>query len=191
MIGSLKGTVELLDNPYTIINVGGVGYRVLLYNSLFSEIKLNDQIKLYTYTHVKEDALDLFGFLSLEDLKLFENLISVSGVGPKTASGLFSHGSRNEIVEAIIKGNVDFFTNVPRLGKKNAQKIIIELKNKMGSLEELDLSEEGQKINSEVVAALKSFGFSAREAIDATKGIKDQGETITDKLKIALKQLGK
>ncbi|PJA00177.1 MAG: Holliday junction branch migration protein RuvA, partial [Candidatus Levybacteria bacterium CG_4_10_14_0_2_um_filter_35_8] len=92
MIGSLKGTVELLDNPYTIINVGGVGYRVLLYSSLFSEIKLNDQIKLYTYTHVKEDALDLFGFLSLEDLKLFENLISVSGVGPKTASGLFSHG---------------------------------------------------------------------------------------------------
>lgn len=191
MIGSLKGTVELLDNPYTIVNVGGVGYRVLLYNSLFSEIKLNDQIKLYTYTHVKEDALDLFGFLSLEDLKLFENLISVSGVGPKTASGLFSHGSRNEIVEAIIKGNVDFFTNVPRLGKKNAQKIIIELKNKMGSLEDLDLSEEGQKINSEVVAALKGFGFSAKEAIEAAKGIKDQGETITDKIKLALKQLGK
>ena len=191
MIGSLKGTVELLDNPYTIINVGGVGYRVLLYNSLFSEIKLNDQIKLYTYTHVKEDALDLFGFLSLEDLKLFENLISVSGVGPKTASGLFSHGSRNEIVEAIIKGNVDFFTNVPRLGKKNAQKIIIELKNKMGSFEDLDLSEEGQKINSEVIAALKGFGFSTREAIEASKGIKDQGETITDKIKLALKQLGK
>ena len=191
MIGSLKGTVELLDNPYTIVNVGGVGYRVLLYNSLFSEIKLNDQIKLYTYTHVKEDALDLFGFLSLEDLKLFENLISVSGVGPKTASGLFSHGSRNEIVEAIIKGNVDFFTNVPRLGKKNAQKIIIELKNKMGSFEDLDLSEEGQKINSEVIAALKGFGFSTREAIEASKGIKDQGETITDKIKLALKQLGK
>ena len=191
MIGSLKGTVELLDNPYTIINVGGVGYRVLLYNSLFSEIKLNDQIKLYTYTHVKEDALDLFGFLSLEDLKLFENLISVSGVGPKTASGLFSHGSRNEIVEAIIKGNVDFFTNVPRLGKKNAQKIIIELKNKMGSFEDLDLSDESQKINSEIIAALKGFGFSTREAIEASKGIKDQGETITDKIKLALKQLGK
>jgi holliday junction DNA helicase RuvA len=191
MIGSIKGTVELLDNPYAIINVGGVGYRVLLYNSLLSGIKLNEDIKLYIHTHVKEDALDLFGFSSLEDLKLFENLISVSGVGPKTASSLFSHGSRAEIVEAIIKGNVDFFTSVPRLGKKNAQKIIIELKNKMGSLEDLDLSEEGQKINGEVIAALKSFGFSAKEALDAAKAIKDQGETIADKIKLALKQLGK
>jgi len=191
MIGSLKGTVELFDNPYTIVNVGGVGYRVLLYNSLFSEIKLNDQIKLYTYTHVKEDSLNLFGFLSLEDLKLFENLISVSGVGPKTASGLFSHGTRQEIIEAIIKGNVDFFINVPRLGKKNAQKIIIELRNKMGSLEDLDLSEESQKIKSEVVTALKNFGFSAKEAVTAAKAIKDQGETVGDKIKLALKQLGK
>ena len=191
MIGSLKGTVELLDNPYVIVNVQGVGYRVLLYNSLLSEIKLNDQIKLYIYTHVKEDALDLFGFLSLDDLKLFENLISVSGVGPKTASGLFSHGSKSEIVEAIVKGNVDFFTNVPRLGKKNAQKIIIELKNKMGSLEDLDLTEEDQKINNEVVNALKNFGFSSKEAMDAAKTIKDEGETVTDKIKLALKQLGK
>jgi holliday junction DNA helicase RuvA len=191
MIGSLKGTIELLDNPYAIINVGGVGYKVLLYNSLLAQIKLNDQIKLYIHTHVKEDALDLFGFSSLEDLKLFENLISVSGVGPKTASSLFSHGTKNEIVEAIIKGNVDFFTSVPRLGKKNAQKIIIELKNKMGSLEDLDLSEEGQQLNSEVLSALKGFGFSAKEALEAVKAIKDQGETVADKIKLALKQLGK
>lgn len=191
MIGSLKGTVELLDNPHVIIDVGGVGYRVLLYNSLLSKLKLNDQVKLYTYTHVKEDALELFGFSSLDDLKLFENLIGVSGVGPKTASTLFSYGSRSEIVEAIIKGNVDFFTNVPRLGKKNAQKIIIELKNKMGSLEDLDLSEEGQKENREVVEALKGFGFSLKEALEAAKVVKDHGKTVEEKIKLALKQLGR
>jgi holliday junction DNA helicase RuvA len=191
MIGSLKGIVELLDNTYAIINVGGVGYKVILYNSLLSSVKLNDPIKLFTYTHVKEDTLDLFGFLSLEDLKLFENLISVSGVGPKTASGIFSHGARSEIIEAIIKGNVDFFTTVPRLGKKNAQKIIIELKNKMGSLEDLDLSGEDQKANSEIISALKGFGFSTKEAMDAAKAVKNQGETVEEKIKLALKQLGK
>lgn len=191
MIGSLKGTVELLDQPYVIVNVNGVGYKILLYSSLFSSFKLNDSIKLFTYTYVKEDALELFGFSSFEDLKLFENLISVSGVGPKTAISIFSYGTKEDIMEAIIKGDVDFFTDVPRLGKKNAQKIIIELKNKMGSIEDFDLSGEDRNENSEVIAALKGFGFSVKEAQDALRAVKNKAKTVEEKIKLALKHLGK
>lgn len=190
MIGSLKGTVELLDHPYVIINVNEVGYKILLYNTLLSSLKLNDSVKLFTYTYVKEDALELFGFSSFEDLKLFENLISVSGVGPKTAISIFSYGIREEIVNAIVKGDVDFFTDVPRLGKKNAQKIIIELKNKMGSIEDLDLLGDRSE-NNEIIAALKGFGFSVKEAQDALRAVRNQAKTAEEKIKLALKYLGK
>jgi len=186
MIAKLTGKPEILDHQSIILDVNNVGYKI------FFNPKPNQPLPstLFIHTHVKDDALDLYGFIAKDELQLFKLLISVSGIGPKTGINVMDKGVE-AITQAVSKGDVDFFTTVPRLGRKNAQKIIIELKNKMGSLEELDLSEEGQKINSEVVAALKSFGFSAREAIDATKGIKDQGETITDKLKIALKQLGK
>lgn len=191
MIGSLKGTIELLDYPYVILNVNGVGYKVLLYNTLLASLKLNDSTKLFTYTYVKEDALELFGFSSFEDLKLFENLISVSGVGPKTAISVFSYGTKEEIMEAIIKGDVDFFTDVPRLGKKNAQKIIIELKNKMGSIEDLDLSGKDRSENNEIISALKGFGFSVKEAQDALRAVRNEAKTAEEKIKLALKYLGK
>lgn len=191
MIGSLKGTIELLDYPYVILNVNGVGYKVLLYNTLLASLKLNESTKLFTYTYVKEDALELFGFSSFEDLKLFENLISVSGVGPKTAISVFSYGTKEEIMEAIIKGDVDFFTDVPRLGKKNAQKIIIELKNKMGSIEDLDLSGKDRSENNEIISALKGFGFSVKEAQDALRAVRNEAKTAEEKIKLALKYLGK
>ena len=124
-------------------------------------------------------------------MKLFENLISVSGIGPKTAMNIFSVGTREEIVQAVITGDVDFFTGVPRLGKKNAQKIIIELKSKLGSIEDLDLSKIDSKENSEVIAALKTFGFSNKEALEALKNIKSEGKSTEEKIRMALKELGK
>src|SRR3989344_9424166 len=133
MIGLLKGKVELLYRPFVIVDVNGVGYKILVSENVYKKLTTNENIKIFTYTYVREDALDLFGFLELEDLTLFENLITVSGIGPKTALNIFSFGERKDIVEAIIKGDVSFFTSVPRLGTKNAQKIIIELKNKMAA----------------------------------------------------------
>jgi len=191
MIGSLEGKVEFLDYPHSIVNVCGVGYKVFLPSILFSKLNLDQKIKIFIYTHVRDDALELFGFETGEDLKLFEYLISVSGVGPKTAINIFSFGNRTSIIEAIIKGDVDFFTNVPRLGKKNAQRIIIELRGKLGSDGELNLSEEDKKANSEITQALKTFGFSAREAQEAIKAVRDQGKTTEEKIRYALKYLGK
>ena len=120
---------------------------------------------------------------------MFEYLISVSGVGCKTALTVFSVGTRREIIEAITSNNVTFFTAVPRLGKKNAQKIIIELKNKLGGEGDLDLSQAGE--SDEVIAALVSFGFTPLEARTAIKKLNGAGESTAEKVKLALKQLGK
>ena len=191
MIGYLKGRVELTDGPFVLIDVNGVGYKVLVPIHVLSTLqKSNGKVTIFTYTHVREDALSLFGFLNLEDLKLFETLLTVSGIGPKTALGIFSLGSGKEITEAIIKGDVSYFAGVPRLGKKNAQKIIIELKNKLGGME-YELSGKDGEEQEEIMAVLKTFGFSSKEAYEALKAIKGQGKTLEEKVRLALKYLGR
>lgn len=191
MIGTLKGTIEYRQDPHVIVDVNGVGYKVLVPTTVLARINaLGDPIKLYTHTHVREDVLELYGFSEPADLKLFEYLISVSGVGCRTASGIFSVGTRSEIIQAIIGADVAFFTSVPRLGKKNAQKIIIELKNKIGGGEDLDLSADTQE-NNEIVSALKTFGFDPKESQDAIRALAGKGETVEEKIRLALKYLGK
>jgi len=191
MIALLNGKVELLQRPFVIIDVNGVGYKVLLPDSVYSKLNLGEKVRIFTYTYVREDTLGLFGFLEAEDLKLFESLLTVSGVGPKTALSIFSFGGRKDIIEAIIKGDVSFFTSVPRLGTKNAQKIIIELKNKMGSSTDLDLSGNDLLENAEVVQALKNFGFSVQEAQKAVREVKKDGITTEERIRLSLKYLGK
>lgn len=191
MIGILKGTIEFRDDPCLIIDVNGVGYRVLVPSLVLSKINgTGESIKLYTHTHVREDLLELYGFLEPQDLKLFKYLISVSGIGCKTALAIYSVGSRQEIIQAIIGNDVTFFTSVPRLGKKNSQKIIIELKNKLGGVGDIDLSQDGEE-SREVVAALKNFGFTPAESRNALKALKGKGETVGEKVRLALKYLGK
>ena len=124
------------------------------------------------------------------EIAFFELLISVSGIGPKTALAIFSTGKLPVIKDAVVRGNVEFFTSVPRLGRKNAQKIIIELRSKLGSLEDLDLSPESNE-SKEIVGALKSFGFERDEAKDALKFIKDVEGSTSDKIRQALRYLGK
>lgn len=191
MIGMLKGSVALRNDPYILLDVHGVGYKVYVTSQLFSSLTLGQELTIFTHMHVKEDALDLFGFPTAEDLRLFELLIDVNGIGPKTAVGVFAVGSRQEIMQAIAQANVDFFTGVPRLGKKNAQKIIIELKNKIGGKEELNLAEESDDLVLQTIAALEGIGFSEREARMAIKAIDGKGESVQDKVRLALKQLGK
>ena len=191
MIGFLKGVIEYLDRPFVLVDVNGVGYRVLVSDSTYAKLAKKDKITLFTFTYVREDELSLFGFLEAEDLKLFEGLITVSGIGPKTALNIFSFGQRKDIIEAIVKGDVSFFTSVPRLGTKNAQKIIIELKNKMGASSDLDLSGKDLLENAEVVQALKNFGFSVSEAQKAVREIKAKDLTLDEKIKLALKNLGR
>ncbi len=188
MIGSLNGTVLVRDDPFLIIEVNGVGYKVYASQDVLSQASVGAKTITYTYTHVREDILELYGFLKYSDLKLFESLINVSGIGPKTGIGIFAIGSASQIVQAISNADVTFFTSVPRLGTKNAQKIIIELKNKIGG-GDLDLSGDGEARN-ELSSALRAFGFSKDEINDATRRV-DSSMPVEEQIKLALKYLGK
>ena len=191
MIGLVKGKVILKDENDLIIDVNGVGYRVLVSERLMAKTIEKSDIELFTYTYVKEDVLDLFGFHELADLKLFKNLISVNGVGPRTAMTIFSFSARDEIVDAVLKGDVSFFTRIPRLGKKNAQKIIIELKSKFKDNSSFDLNTDEKEENKEVFEALSTFGFSHKEISEALKNIEPGLKSSDEKIRLALKYLGK
>ncbi|OGH12605.1 MAG: Holliday junction DNA helicase RuvA [Candidatus Levybacteria bacterium RIFCSPHIGHO2_01_FULL_40_10] len=191
MIGSLQGSIIIRDDPFLIVDVAGVGYRIHASQDVLSSItEQSSAVKVFTYTHVREDILELYGFSKYSDLKLFESLINVSGVGPKTAIGIFSVGSSDQIKQAIFEGDVSFFTSVPRLGSKNAQKIIIELKNKVGG-GELDLTDGTSTARGEVSAALKAFGFTTAEINDAVRSIDGKHKSVEEQVKAALKYLGK
>lgn len=189
MIGSLNGTVVVRDDPNLIIDVSGVGYKVLAAQDVLSSASVGAKISVFTYTHVREDDLSLYGFSKYSDLKLFESLINVSGIGPKTAIGVFAIGTADQILQAIIQADTSFFSRVPRLGTKNAQKIIIELKNKVGG-GELDLTEGSKQTKTELSSALKSFGFTSGEINEAIRNI-DGSVTVEEQIKLALKFLGK
>jgi Holliday junction DNA helicase RuvA len=191
MIGFLRGEVFLKEGSYIILDVKGVGYKVLGSRDVLSKATKGFPLALFIYTHVREDNISLFGFMESSDLKLFESLIGVSGIGPKTAMNIFSIGNRSQIISAIATADTSFFKAVPRLGQKNAQKIIIELKNKFGGVGELDLNGEDLSGNEDVISALKNFGFTTKEIHDAIRSVKKNGQNDSEIIKLALKYLGK
>jgi len=190
MIGSLHGIVELFDGIRIFVNVNGLGYRVHVPQNVLVVYKISQPIDLFVYSHIREDVFDLYGFTNLEDLKLFEAFLDVSGIGPKTALNIFSIGNREQIIAAIQKADVRFFTSVPRLGTKNAQKIIIELKNKLGSIVELDLKAGTDSADKDIEEALKGFGFKEKEIYTALREVREEKDS-GKRLKMALKFLGK
>ena len=191
MIGHLRGGVIFKELNSIILDIQGVGYKVLAATVVLAKAHRGIPLELFIYTHVREDNISFFGFLEALDLKLFENLIGVSGIGPKTAMNIFSIGNRNQIISAIAAADTSFFKSVPRLGQKNAQKIIIELKNKFGGIAELDLSGEDMSGSEEAIAALKGFGFTSKEIYDAIRAVKKEEQKITETIKLALKYLGR
>lgn len=191
MIAMLRGTIVFKSDPYVIVDVHDVGYKILIPKDLLLQVKISDELQVYTHTHVREDLLELYGFISIDDLRVFEQLIGVSGVGCKTALGIFSVGNRLKIIDAIRKGDVAFFTGVPRLGRKNAQKIIIELKNKFSEDRDLAIPGEEDAYNEDLIVALRSFGFTTKESQEALRAIGEKAVTPEDKIRLALQYLGK
>jgi len=187
MIGRLTGEVLSNGSSPIILDVHDVGYLVHVPETNLKD--LTGKKVLYIHTHVREDALDLYGFLSSKDQLFFELLLSVSGIGPKTALTVIGKGA-DLVRRAVMQNDVDFFTHIPRLGKKNAQKIIIELKNKIGGLTDLDLS-DSQSDTEELTEVLKSMGFGRNEIQRVTDSLKNSDDSIDNKLRAALKMLGK
>jgi len=188
MIASLSGKPKPHTSTSIIINVRGVGYKVFTPPTLLNSLLKKDSVDLFIYTHVRDDTFDLYGFQSIEELQLFELIINISGIGPKIGISLMDKGVE-AISSAVAKADVDFFTSIPRLGKKNAQKIIIELKPKLGDLEDLDLAGDSAE-ETEALNALVGLGFTKKEARFALRQISDPSHTVEDKITQAIKYLG-
>lgn len=185
MIGSLRGQVILRTDKFLVLEAGGVGYKVYATPDALSKSKSSDkEVLFWTHTHVREDSIDLYGFLDREELAFFEMLIGVSGIGPKSAVALLGITNVDTLKKAIGTGDTSYLTKVSGIGKKTAERIVIELKDKLEDF-------EGPGLQGEVDAleALKSLGYSQHDAREALKKVSGGGD-INSKLREALKILG-
>ncbi len=186
MIGYLIGTPKITATT-TLIVTNGVGYSVELTPTARQYAAGKERVELFIYPHIKEDCFDLYGFLTESEKALFLLLIGVNGVGPKSALHIMDRGDQ-AIIAAIQHADVDFFSSIPRVGKKTAQKIIIELKSKLKGREELDLSTPSEAENS-IIEALVSLGFGEQASSKIAKRSELQDMRLEDAVKRAIQLL--
>lgn len=187
MIASIAGTVRHKELNSIIIDVSGVGYKVLVPTDTALEATLSQPIFLWTHLAVRETSLELFGFLDKETLDLFSLLITISGIGPKTALGILNVASPATLRQAVASADTSYLTRVSGIGKKNAEKIVLELKDKLKVTQEdraVDTRSEGDALE-----ALVSLGYSERDARDALKKVPKEVKSASDRVKQALKAL--
>lgn len=202
MIAYVKGTVEDIAEDNTVIDVGGIGYNVKISADTAARLPgIGEKVKLYTYTNVREDAIQLFGFLSKNDLEIFKRCITVNGIGPKGAQAILSVLDADSLRFAIMSGDVKAITKAPGIGARTAERLILELKDKIkvddtaigreiesAGAENAGLEDSPQK--REAVEALVSLGYGNAEAVKAVNAIEgiesmDSGAV----LKAALKKM--
>jgi len=184
MISYLIGQ-PIIEKDFLTVLCGQVGYAVHVNAAVLSESTGKDEVRLHIYTHVKEDAIELYGFSTNADRDLFLLLIGVSGVGPKTALSILNNSSL-QIIEAVQNANISFFSATPRVGKKLAQKIIIDLTSKLGALKELDLGPLSKQ-QEEVTLALQALGFDDNSIGKAVKAIDTEKLSSGEAVKQAIK----
>ncbi len=180
MIGYISGTVVSTNEKYMIVETGGVGYKVFTTPNLLQQNPVGSAISLWIHTSVREDALDLFGFDSESIQELFELLISISGIGPKSALGILSLADTGSLVHAIKNENITYLTQVSGIGKKMAEKIILELKDK---IEKLSLQHDHVEADHlrDVVDALLAMGYHERAIREVLRGV-DTEHTDTSRI---------
>ena len=197
----VSGEVAHVEPYLAVVDCGGVGYACRTTTFTLSQIKKGDKAKLFTYLSVREDAMDLYGFASSEELKLFQQLISVSGVGPKAALSILSAGTPANLALAIITGDEKALTAAAGVGKKLAQRIILELKDKLTKGQTVSAAGESvagpavtiipQNKLSEASAALAVLGYSQAEMNVALKGIDIDNQSLEQIIRLALKNMMK
>lgn len=194
MIGFVKGYVEGIEDGCILIDSGNIGYNVNVPSGLIDKIMIGEELKLYTYLSVREDAMQLYGLGSRDELKLFKQLITVNGIGPKVALGIISSLSVELLINAIITDDFKTITKAPGVGPKMAQKLILELKDKV-SLLSIPLTEqlipkaqEENNISQDAVMALIALGYGKNEATNAVKAV-DNNMATEDIIRQALQKL--
>lgn len=191
MISLIFGTIKNKNKgSVTILTSSGVGYEINIANSFFADLKIGEEVEVYTYLKVAETALELFGFRNVEEKNFFELLISVKGLGPRGALNILALGSLDEIRDAIGRGDVSYLTQVSGIGRRTAERLVVELKTKIGkSLKSTTTEDEhvGDKL-SDVVEALVAMGHSKDEAREIVKTLDTKDKTVEELLKLALKR---
>lgn len=200
MIAFVRGTAVDMTENSVIVEAGGIGYEIYMTGTDLSQIHMGEEVKIHTYFNVREDAMQLYGFRSKDDLQMFKLLLGVNGVGPKAAVGVLAGITADELRFAILSDDVKTLSKAPGIGKKTAQKLILELKDKM-KLEdafELKLAHEQEKAvaglgeisdgKQEAVEALVALGYSSTDALRAVRKVTDVApDDVEGLLKAALK----
>ncbi len=203
MISYVKGELAGLERDKVIVDVHGIGYGIFMPERSMGRLpQAGSEVKIYTYLNVREDAMHLFGFLTQDEVRLFKLLIGVSGIGPKGGLGILSALSADDLRFAVLSGDAKAICAAPGIGKKTAEKLIIELKDKLDLEEVLDRSQgagedvlAGAKdfsvsdIQSDAVQALVALGYGSTESMKAVKKAGDQYTTVEELLKEALKKM--
>ncbi|MCX6747523.1 MAG: Holliday junction branch migration protein RuvA [Candidatus Nomurabacteria bacterium] len=185
MIGSIRGKATLKGDRFVLVETVGVGYKIWTSQDNLTKTKENQEVLFYTHTHVREDSLDLYGFLNYEELDFFEMLINVSGIGPKGALTILSVATIETLQRAISTSDIPYLTKISGIGKKTAEKMVIELRDKVGVLEK----NETLRDELDALLALQALGYSQNDAREALKGLSPELST-NAKIKDALKVLG-
>ncbi|OGY58191.1 MAG: Holliday junction DNA helicase RuvA [Candidatus Colwellbacteria bacterium RIFCSPHIGHO2_02_FULL_43_15] len=191
MIYSVSGKLQLKKNGYAVIRTGGLGYKVFISLNTYKNLpEIGEDVTLMTHFHVREDDMSLYGFLEERELNLFELLLSVSGIGPKTALNILSAAPVDRLSGAIAKGETDLIQKSYGIGKKTAERIVMELKEKVfvidGKGEEVVRLMES---DSDVYDALMSLGYASRQVKEGISKIDPKLKSVDDRLRDALKKM--
>jgi holliday junction DNA helicase RuvA len=188
MIGFLKGIVHKAAGGRCILLSGGIGFKIAVLRTALASAAPGKELALWTHLAVREDSLDLYGFEHEEELRFFEMLLSVSGIGPKSALAILDIATIETLRTAISQGNAQYLTKVSGVGRKTAEKIVLELREKVGS----GAADETQSLkgDEEALEAMRSLGYSSAEAREALKKVPRTVVKASDRLREALKGLG-
>lgn len=197
MLAYIKGSLEIKNNDYIVIDVGGLGYKVNMPKKTLENVgNIGDKIKVYTYYRVREDDISIFGFNTNEELRMFELLLSVSGVGAKVALTILSNIEIAEFALAVITDDVNKIVKIPGIGKKSAQRIILELKDKLKAQKLVEAEEQGEEkearqeenneAQEEAIAALQILGYSKKDIEKAFAKLANKNVSVEELIKKGL-----
>ena len=192
MIAQLKGEIAEITGNTIVLSVNGVGYKINTTLETIKKIKESGSptISIKTHLAVRETSLDLYGFLRADELEFFEMLLAISGIGPKSAVGILNVADVETLRTAVSTGESSYLTKVSGIGKKNAEKIILELRDKLGAIDN-KADNITMKDEIETIEALQTLGYSTRQAREALQNISKDAVTQSERIKEALKILGK
>lgn len=193
MIGYVRGAVSHLVADHCFIDVQGVGYRVYIAGTTRQKLVVGKVATLFTHMHVREDAMVLYGFYAQDEYDLFLTLVSVNGIGPKVAMGILSAIDPNQFRIAISTKNMAILTKLPGIGKKTAERMILELKDKIGDITEEEVAEANVQVAAgdmieEAILALVSLGYNQNEIIPVVKKIGKKAQSVEGLIKLALRE---